>query len=59
MEGLRITIRNPDPELLKLFRQTAKANNMTLGQCFNEAFESWYASLPELESEAYGFIERD
>ena len=49
MEGLRVTIRNPDPEVLELFRATARANDMSLGETFNEAFEFWYNQLPELE----------
>lgn len=51
MEPLRVTIRNPDPELLELFRATARANEMTHGECFNQAFECWYNGLPELESD--------
>ena len=51
MEALRVTIRNPNPEVLELFRATASANDMTLGQCFNEAFSHWYEGLPELETD--------
>ena len=51
MADIRVTIRNPNPELLELFRATARANKMTLGECFNLAFETWYNGLPELESD--------
>jgi len=48
---LRVTIRNPDPEMLRLLRETARDNHMTLGECFNDAISTWYERLPELSPE--------
>ncbi len=45
MEHYRITIRNPDLEMVELLRETASRNAMTLGECFNDAISTWYDSL--------------
>jgi hypothetical protein len=53
MEQYRITIRNPDLELVELLRETARHNHMTLGECFNDAISMWHDSLPKLEPDQY------
>lgn len=54
MANLRVTIRNPNPEILELFRQTARDNDgMTLEECFNQSVEFWNANLPQSDDVEY------
>ncbi len=57
MEQYRITIRNPDLEMVELLRETANRNAMTLGECFNDAISVWYENLLDFDPSQYGGTE--
>ncbi len=53
MEHYRITIRNPDLEMVELLRETASRNAMTLGECFNDAILTWHENLLDFDPRQY------
>ena len=48
MNTERVTIRNIDREAITGLRETAKFNDMTLGEAASEAILAWLSGLPEV-----------
>jgi len=48
MKTERVTIRNIDREAITGLRETARFNDMTLGEAASEAILAWLGSLPEV-----------
>ena len=48
MNTERVTIRNVDREAITGLRETARFNQMTLGEAASEAIMAWLGSLPEV-----------
>ena len=44
---MRWTIRKVDPDVIEMVREVADMNDLTLGECVNDAVRDWYDSLPE------------
>ena len=50
METERVTIRNVEREAITELRETARFNQLTLGEAVSEAINAWLGGLPEVTS---------
>ena len=48
MNTERVTIRNVESEAITALRETARFNDMTLGEAASEAIFAWLGGLPEV-----------
>ncbi len=44
---MRWTVRGIEPDMVRMVREVAALNGLTIGQCMNEAIQEWYDCIPE------------